>query len=125
MISFEHRGSFSHTERFLNRIHGEKYLNRLDEYGRMGVRALAKATPKVTGETAASWTYEITRTPEQTTISWVNTHVVRGINIAVILQHGHGTGTGGFVQGRDYINPAMQPIFDKIADEAWKVVTEA
>ena len=125
MISFKHRGSFNHLERFLNRVAGAKYLNILDHYGQMGVRALSEATPVDTGKTAASWTYEIQHDRDRTTIGWINTNSQNGINIAVILQYGHGTGTGGFVVGRDYINPAMQPIFDKIANEAWKEVTSA
>ena len=125
MITWTHRGNFNKLERFLNLMRKEQYLNVLSRYGQEGVDALAAATPKDSGETAASWTYEIQHTPTRTTISWVNTHVHDNVNIAIILQYGHGTGTGGFVQGRDYINPALRPIFDKIAEEAWKEVTTA
>ena len=125
MITFSHRGNFNKTLRFMNRVKGKNYLNILDRYGKAGVEALAMATPVDSGETAASWSYEITSTPTRTTISWINTHENAGVNIAVILQYGHGTGSGGYVAGIDYINPAMKPIFDKIAQEAWKEVTTA
>lgn len=123
LISFKHRGNFNKTQAFFNKLIGRNYLNILDKYGQMGVDALAAATPKDTGLTAASWTYEIEHNGSNTSISWLNTNVNNNVIIAVILQYGHGTGTGGYVQGRDYINPAMQPIFDKIAEEAWKEVT--
>lgn len=123
MINFKHRGSFNRAERFFNRLRKLNYLNILDKYGQEGVKALASATPVDSGETASSWTYEITHSSNSTTISWLNTNLSENVNIAIILQYGHGTGTGGFVQGRDYINPAMRPVFDKLADEAWKEVT--
>lgn len=125
MITFKHRGDFKNTEKFLNRVRGAGYLNVLAKYGQAGVHALAAATPSDSGETAKSWTYEIERTSTTTTISWLNTHENDGVNIAVILQYGHGTGTGGFVQGRDYVNPAMKAIFDNLAQAAWKEVTSA
>ena len=125
MTIFKHRGSFSKTEKFLNAISGARYLNALDRYGQEGVRALSAATPVNTGKTASSWTYEIERNSETTTISWLNTNTNQGVNIAIILQYGHGTGTGGFVAGQDYINPAMKPIFDNIAKSVWKEVTTA
>jgi hypothetical protein len=95
----------------------------LHKYGDMGVSALATATPKESGHTANSWYYEIEASKSSATITFLNSHVNKGVNIAIILQYGHGTGTGGWVQGRDYINPAVQPVFDKIADAAWKEVT--
>ena len=125
MVSFKHRGNFNKMEKFLNKMSRRDYLNVLDKYGQLGVEALAAATPVDTGLTAKSWAYEIERTPTKTTISWLNTNTNNGVNIAVILQYGHGTGTGGYVQGRDYINPAMRPIFDNIAEQAWKEVTSA
>ena len=125
MISFTHRGNFNRLEKFLNSMARRSYLNDLSKYGQMGVEALASATPVDTGKTAESWTYEIERTNERTTIRWLNTNINDGVNIAVILQYGHGTGTGGYVQGRDYINPAMRPLFDSIAEQAWKEVTSA
>ena len=124
-VTFKHRGSFRRSERFLNTIKGSRYLNILDRYGQMGVNALASATPKDTGKTASCWTYEIERNDKRTTISWLNTNTNQNVNIAVILQYGHSTGSGGYVQGRDYINPAIQPIFDLIAQTAWKEVTGA
>ena len=96
----------------------------LDKYGQEGVAALASATPVDSGLTASSWYYEITHTKDSSTITFLNSHVNDGVPIAIILQHGHGTGTGGWVEGRDYINPAIQPIFDKIANNAWREVTK-
>lgn len=124
-ISFKHRGSFNKTERFLNRMRRKEYLNVLDYYGQLGVDALSSATPVDTGETASSWVYNISQDSNATTISWANTNVNKGVVIAVILQYGHGTGTGGYVQGIDYINPAMRPVFEKIAEEAWKGVVSS
>ena len=112
MVTIKHRGNFNKVEKFLNAVRGARYLNMLDKYGQEGVKALAAATPVDTGKTAASWTYEIERTPTRTTISWLNTNTNQNVNIAVILQYGHGTGTGGWVQGRDYINPAIRPVFE-------------
>ena len=123
MIRFNHRGGFGKTERFLNLLRGQKYLNVLHKYGQEGVRALASATPVGSGKTASSWTYKIEQTKTRTTIFWTNTNTNDGANIALLLQYGHGTGTGGFVRGIDYINPAMAPIFEQIAREAWREVT--
>lgn len=125
MSTFKHRGGFSKTEKFLNAMSGKRYLNALDTYGKEGVAALSAGTPKDTGLTASSWTYEIERTDSTTTLSWLNTNVNNGVNIAIILQYGHGTGTGGYVAGQDYINPAMKPIFDKISEKVWKEVQTA
>lgn len=125
MVTIKHRGNFNKLERFLNAVRSARYLNMLDKYGQEGVKSLAAATPVDTGKTAASWTYEIERSPTRTTISWLNTNTNQNVNIAVILQYGHGTGTGGWVQGRDYINPAIRPVFDRIANEAWREVTSA
>lgn len=97
----------------------------LQKYGSKGVAALAASTPVDTGKTAGSWTYSISVSGESATIYWENSNTNKGVNIAVILQYGHGTGTGGYVQGRDYINPAMRPIFDQIANEAWMEVVNA
>lgn len=124
-VKFEVSGGFTKTERFLNRMKRREYLNVLDEFGREGVQALRNATPVESGLTAESWDYEIKRTRDYTEIVWTNSNINNGVPIAVILQYGHGTGTGGYVQGRDYINPAIRPIFDKIAEKAWKVVTSA
>ena len=124
-VKFEVSGGFTKTERFLNRMKRREYLNVLDEFGRDGVQALRNATPVDSGATAEAWNYEIKRTRDYTEIIWTNSNINDGVPIAVILQYGHGTGTGGYVQGRDYINPAIRPIFDKIAEKAWKVVTSA
>ena len=124
-VKFEVSGGFTKTERFLNRMKRREYLNVLDEFGRDGVQALRNATPVDSGATAEAWDYEIKRTRNYTEIVWTNSNINDGVPIAVILQYGHGTGTGGHVQVRDYINPAIRPIFDKIAEKAWKVVTSA
>ena len=123
MITFSHKGAFSRTNRFLEKALNAIKLGELDKYGRQGVAALAAATPKDTGKTAESWNYEITRSGGSATISWYNTNENNGVNIAVILQYGHGTKNGGYVRGRDYINPAIQPVFDQIAETAWKEIT--
>lgn len=124
MITFRQKGDFSKASRYLERLKEAAKLDVLDKYGREGVAALASATPTETGLTASSWTYEIERKGNSVSIVYKNSNINKGIPIAVILQYGHGTGTGGWVQGRDYINPAIQPVFDRIADEAWKEVTK-
>ena len=124
MITFKQKGDFKRTDRFFDKILRRNYLRGLNKYGEEGVRALASATPVRTGKTAASWNYEIQSDANGTKIVWTNSNINKYVNIAVILQYGHGTGTGGYVQGRDYINPAIQPIFDKIAEEAWGEVTK-
>jgi hypothetical protein len=125
MITFKHTGNFKNTETFFARAAKMDFTSILDSYGVQGVTALSLATPSNSGETAGQWSYEIVRTANQVSIFWCNSHVNNGVNIAVILQYGHGTGTGGYVQGRDYINPAIRPIFDQIAEEAWKKVMTA
>lgn len=122
-ISFKHTGNFSKTLQFLNIITKKEYLNDLNAYGLEGVQALAAATPVDTGNTAAAWDYTIEHRDGKLSISWFNRNVVNGVNIAVILNYGHGTRNGGFVQGRQYIAPAIRPVFDKIADNVWKEVT--
>jgi hypothetical protein len=124
-ISFSSKGSFSKTENFLTKMSRGDIFQMLDGYGQEGVAALAAATPRDSGGTAGAWGYKVSRGISRTTIEWTNSHIVNGVPIAVILQYGHGTGTGGYVQGRDYINPAIKPVFDKIADRAWKAVTSA
>lgn len=125
MITFRHKGSFSKTMQALERAKHSVRLSDLDRYGREGVAALASATPVDSGLTAASWYYEIEYTSTGVAITFKNSNIQNGVPIAIILQYGHGTGTGGYVQGRDYINPAVQPIFDRIADEVWREVTKA
>ena len=124
MISFRQKGDFSELNRYLERVKESAKIGVLDKYGREGVAALASATPVETGKTANSWYYEIKRQNGSVSLEFKNSNIKDGVPIAVILQYGHGTGTGGWVQGRDYINPAIQPIFDKIADSAWKEVTK-
>lgn len=124
MISFKHKGNFSKLTRFLERAKEVVHLGELDKYGREGVAALSSATPIDSGLTAESWYYEIENKNGRATITFNNSNVNDGVPIAIILQYGHGTGTGGWVEGRDYINPAIQPLFDKIANDAWKEVTK-
>lgn len=124
MIKFRHKGDFSKANRFLEKAKSAVRLSEFDKYGREGVAALASATPVESGLTASSWYYEIERATDSIVINFKNSHVNKGVPIAIILQYGHGTGTGGWVQGRDYINPAIQPIFDNIANEAWREVTK-
>ena len=121
-ISFSSKGDFSKTIKFLNKVKNVKINNILSKYGKIGVNALSQATPKDSGVTSRSWNYKIEVNNGNASIVWYNTNVVKGVNIAVILQYGHGTRNGGWVEGRDYINPAMKPIFDKIADQVWKEV---
>lgn len=125
MIKITSSGDFSRTFKFLNFMSNWKIDKILQKYGQQGVAALSAATPVESGTTANSWSYEIKTSGQSATIYWSNSNVNKGVNIAVILQFGHGTGTGGYVQGRDYINPAMRPIFDKIAEEAWMEVVKA
>lgn len=122
IISVTQKGNFKKTDRFLSGLIGLHYRRRLDHYGRRGVEALRNATPKDSGETAEAWSYEIVEEPGRTAVYWRNSHVVNGTNIAVILQYGHATRNGGFVEGIDYINPAIRPIFEDMAREAWKEV---
>lgn len=124
MISFRQKGDFSKLSRYFERVKEAAKIDVLDRYGQEGVAALASATPVDSGKTANSWYYEIKRQNGLVSIEFKNANINKGVNIAIILQYGHGTGTGGWVQGRDYINPAIQPIFDKIADDAWKEVTK-
>lgn len=124
MITFKHKGDFSNLTRFLERAKEAVHMGDLDKYGRAGVEALASATPVDSGETANSWYYEITNSNGSAKITFNNSNIQNGVPIAIILQYGHGTGTGGWVEGRDYINPAIQPIFDEIANNAWREVTK-
>lgn len=123
MIRFVHKGDFKKTERFLRHAASGNFYGSLPELAQKGVDALASATPTDTGLTASKWSYRIERNGASARISWLNENVNNGVNVAIILQYGHGTGTGGYVEGRDYINPAIQPIFDEIAEGVWKEVT--
>lgn len=122
MISFKQKGDFSNLSRFLEKAKETIKIGDLDRYGREGVAALSSVTPVDTGLTATSWYYKIERGNGSISISFHNSNIQNGVPIAIILQYGHGTRNGGWVEGRDYINPAIQPLFDKIADNAWKEV---
>ena len=123
-ISFRHKGDFSKLTRYLEKSKEALKLGILDKYGRDGVAALSSATPVDSGLTASSWTYKIVRSNNSVSLEFHNSNIQNEVPIAVILQYGHGTGNGGWVQGRDYINPALRPIFDEIANAAWKEVTK-
>lgn len=124
MITFKQKGDFSKLTRYLERLKEVAKIGDLNKYGREGVAALSSMTPINTGKTADSWYYEIEHNKNSARISFLNSNVNKGVSIAIILQYGHGTRNGGWVEGRDYINPAIQPIFDRIANDAWKEVTE-
>lgn len=123
MITFRHKGNFPKVNRHLERLKEAARLGILDKYGREGVAALASATPTETGKTASSWYYEIEHTKQYSVIRFNNSNINDGVPIAIILQYGHGTGTGGWVEGRDYINPAVRPIFDQIKSDVRREVT--
>lgn len=123
MISVTATGDFDKTSKILSQMAKGDFFNLLEHYGQVGVDALASATPVESGLTANSWTYEIIRKPGEYAIVWHNTNVNDGLPVAILIQYGHGTGTGGWVEGYDYINPAIRPIFDQMTDEVWKQVT--
>lgn len=120
MISIKSKGSFNKTTKFLHNILRIDYKLILAKYGKMGVKALSDATPIDSGVTAESWKYDIEETASGPSIVWSNENLNDGVNIAILLQYGHGTRNGGYVVGRDYINPAIQPIFDEMANAVWK-----
>lgn len=122
MIAFNHTGNFKPTLRFLNKASKINYLNILNKYGAIGVNALSKATPVDTGNTANSWRYDILNFKKSQVLQWSNTNVNKGIPIAILIQYGHGTRNGGYVYGRDYINPALRPILDDLATVIWQEV---
>lgn len=126
-VEVVHGGNFNHLEKFLNTVSGGKYiLHILNKYGEKGVKALASATPKDSGLTAASWSYEIHCSNNAYELVWTNSNVKKGyFNVAMMIQIGHGTGTGGYVRGIDYINPALRPVFDKLANDAWEEVVKS
>lgn len=126
MISITSKGSWDNTDKFLKQMVTDEYItSQLDAAGRAGVRALASATPADTGVSANSWSYEIIKGKKSWTLVWKNSHTAAGVPVVILLQYGHGTGTGGYVRGRDFINPAIQPIFDEISQSVWKAVTTA
>lgn len=122
LLTFNSKGSFRKTEKFLKKSLGRDYRKILEKYAKQGVDALSAATPVKTGLTAILWDYEIIQNKSSISICWNNSHVINGVNIAVILQYGHGTRNGGYVEGIDYINPALRPIFEELAEAAWKEV---
>lgn len=123
MITFSHKGTLAKTEKFLRKARDINYRPILERYANQGLIALRSATPVDTGVTADSWTFEIAQTKRGLSIYWKNSHLEDGLPIVILLQYGHGTRTGGFVEGRDFINPAMRPLFDTIAENLWKEVT--
>lgn len=125
MITIRQKGDFSKLTKYLNKVSKAADIRNLDKYGQRGVAALSSATPKDTGLTASSWSYEVVQSKQSISIEFHNTNIQNGIPIAIILQYGHATKNGGWIEGRDYINPAIQPIFDEIVAEAWKEVTKA
>lgn len=125
MITLTSKGNFRKTEKFLNSMKSEKYFKILDRYGKLGVQALSNATPVDSGKTAASWNYEIKSYEGGRAIYWTNSNINKNVNIAIILQYGHGTRNGGYVVGRNYINPAMRPVFDEMAEAVWREVVSA
>lgn len=124
MIGVNSKGNFQKTRAFLDKMQKKRHLSELNRYGELGVKALAANTPVDTGKTALSWRYRIVRDRRGVRIEWYNTNVKNRVPVAVLIQYGHGNRSGGYVQGRDYINPAMRPIFDNIARDVWKKVKE-
>lgn len=125
MVSIKSSGNFSNIEKFLLKMTKSDRLIALEKYGQRGVDALSSATPVDAGRTSKSWGYEIHSSGGNVSLHWTNSNHNKGVNIAILIQYGHGTGTGGYVQGRDFINPAIQPIFDQMANDLWKEVTNA
>ena len=123
MIKFRQKGDFRKTDRFLKKLGNGDYLKGFQRFGEAGVKALQEATPKDTGLTASSWSYSIEKTKNGLGISWNNSNINNGVNIAIIIQYGHGTSSGYYVEGVDYINPALKPVFDALAKDAWEEVT--
>ena len=123
MIKLTQKGDFHNTEKFIKKVLGEEWVSILDKYGREGVDALSNATPKDTSLTASSWSYGIRRNGDNISLEWYNSNRNKGVSIVIILQYGHATGTGGYVEGIDYINPALQPVFEELAERVWKEVT--
>lgn len=123
MLTFSQSGDFSNTERFLKNVANDSFYANLESYGKAGVQALADNTPQDSGKTAQSWGYKVIRSRTNPGIEWYNTNVNDGTSVAILIQYGHATKSGGYISGRDYINPVIRPIFDKIAADIWKKVT--
>lgn len=124
MITIRQKGDFNNIERFFNRMRGRDYLNVLEKYCQRGVEALKEATPIESGETREHWNYKIESGDGVTTVSFTNDHENNGVNVVILLVHGHGTRNGGYVQGNDFVTPALQPVFQDLADAMWKEVCE-
>lgn len=124
IITYKHKGDLKKTDTFLRKLLKQDLTSILHRYGQLGVEALSKATPVDTGKTAASWGYTVTETKGSATITWTNSNVNQGVPIALLIQYGHGTPTGGYVQGIDYIKPAIRPILDDLTKALWKEVSE-
>lgn len=124
MITISHKGNFGKLDKFFRGVITSDYVNVLERYGQEGVRVLTDATPVDSGETARSWDYEIRHYAGGASITWTNSHIEDGVPIAILLQYGHATRNGGYVHGRDFINPALKPVFDKIAKDLWQEVTK-
>lgn len=124
LIKITNRGDFRLTRDFINRARNREIYSELDSFGRMGVNALSRMTPVRTSLAANSWGYRILRTSRKTSIEWYNTDLESGVSVVILLQYGHATGTGGYVAGRDFINPAMRPVFDQIAENVWRKVVK-
>lgn len=124
IISYRTRGDLSKTDTFLKRLLKQDLKSILNKYGQLGVEALSAATPVDTGKTAASWDYEVTIAPGSATLTWTNSNTNQGVPIALLIQYGHGTPTGGYVPGQDYIKPAIRPIMDELTNELWKEVSK-
>lgn len=122
-IRVKQHGNFNNLERFLKKVSDKDYLSRFAKYGEMGLKALKEATPERSGLTAASWGYTLEMSGAGVRIAWTNSNINKGVPISIIIDTGHGTGTGGYVQGQEYIDPAILPVFDQIIDEMWKELT--
>ena len=125
MITIRSIGNYRKTEEFLKKSLGRDYVHILEKYAKEGVRILSQNTPVDTGKTSQSWSYEIEETKNTISVVWTNSNINDGVNIAVLIQYGHATKNGGYVQGLDYINPSLQPIFEELADACWKEVTKS
>jgi hypothetical protein len=124
IIQITQKGSFKNTEKYLERLSKLKVDQILNKYGTIGQNALSNATPADTGLASQSWYYSIKSGPGYHSIRWHNSDTENGFPVAIMIQYGHGTGTGGYVQGRDYINPAIRPVFDQLVNEVWEEVTK-
>jgi len=123
-IRVRHKGNFKNTERFFNKVLRRDWMNILADYGAKGVEILRNATPTDSGKTADSWEYIIERSDGRIRLAWVNTHENQGVNVAILIIYGHGLWNGGYVEGNDFVTPAIRPLLQELADRAWKGVVE-